>query len=87
MNWYDINWIFKDNYLANIGERWDQISYNVYGRPDLYYIILQANDLLSTENRTGLTVQTTTTLKIPDIDLGAIPEFNLPTWRILANVN
>jgi phage tail protein X len=87
MNWFDTNWTFKDDYYALKGERWDQISQKVYGRPDLYMAILDANQLLTDDNRRGLSIVDPINLKIPDLDLTELESYNLPEWRIAANAS
>lgn len=86
LNWYTENWDFQENdYYAQIGERWDQISQKVYGRPDLFYIIIQSNLTLSDDNKQGLSIVTPVNLKIPDLDLEQFQILNVPEWRLAAN--
>jgi hypothetical protein len=88
-NYYDEsngNYFYLDDYNPSIGERWDTISNNVYGRPDLYYIILECNLQLSDDERQSLAViSEDLVLKIPDLDLDLFDYYNLPDWRISLN--
>lgn len=84
-NYYESNTIYMQDYSARAGQRWDQISQEVWGRPDLGWVIIEHNPDLSDDDKQGFGVTTTRTLKIPVIDESTLTNTNIPDWRQAAN--
>lgn len=80
-NYDDTNFTFQNEYNAVYGERWDQISFNVYGRSDFVNYIIEANWDLSAAQKQSTIILEPLALKIPEVDTSEVPGEGLPAWR------
>jgi len=54
---------FSQQYIAKIGDRWDNIAYKFYGNPARWYLLAQANDAVNG----SIFIKPGTVIKIPEL--------------------
>lgn len=83
--WYEENMDFLEPYTVGINQLWSLVSLEVYGRDDLSWVILQANDGISLHDRLSPAPDSEYVLQIPDIDPLTFDDGNIPAWRRASN--
>ncbi len=69
-------------YITTQGERWDTISYKLFGRPDLYHLIFEENKEILFSLKYPSTTPAGIKLNIPDIPEEELAkEVEVPPWK------
>ena len=86
-DYYSANYEYEDEeYEGRDGVLWSNISQDIWGRPDLAYILIEHNPGLSDDSKIGYGLAENYNLKIPLIDLATFPTYNTPDWRQAAEL-